>query len=85
MVSWFEPLYERNIEEACTNTGNPYSVDIIGCFRSLYKPGVVEWVNERCLFDTKGAFFSNQSLANVVCRLLKAAKVETNTCLIRVY
>ena len=35
---------------------------------------------------TKGAFFSNQSLANVVCRLLNAvcrllnaAKVETNT------
>jgi hypothetical protein len=25
------------------------------------------------------AFFSNQSFANVVCRLLNAAKVETNT------
>ena len=29
--------------------------------------------------DIKGAFVSNQSLANVVCRLLNAAKVETNT------
>jgi hypothetical protein len=29
--------------------------------------------------DNMSAFFSNQSFANVVCRLLNAAKVETNT------
>ena len=28
---------------------------------------------------TKSAFLSNQSFVNVVCRLLNAAKVETNT------
>ena len=28
---------------------------------------------------TLSAFFSNQSFVNVVCRLLNAAKVETNT------
>ena len=30
-------------------------------------------------FNIKSAFLSNQSFVNVVCRLLNAAKVETNT------
>ena len=30
-------------------------------------------------YETKSAFLSNQSFVNVVCRLLNAAKVETNT------
>jgi hypothetical protein len=30
-------------------------------------------------YMTMSAFFSNQSFANVVCRLLNTAKVETNT------
>jgi hypothetical protein len=31
---------------------------------------------------TNGAFLSNQSFVNVVCRLLNAVKVETNTSFI---